>query len=96
MVAYFMFVMEVGITLMELCYNLTTIALPRPTNDDSIRSFFLLLADRVPSNHSGKAIILHLHTCAFFYSSLPAAEPTKKRVRIICSLVVKSFCHLVS
>ena len=38
----FMFVMEVGITLMELCYNLTTIALPRPTNDDSIRSFFLL------------------------------------------------------
>ena len=38
----FMFVMEVGITLMELCYNLTTIALPRPTNDDSIRSYFLL------------------------------------------------------
>ena len=70
----FMFVMEVGITLMELCYNLTTIALPRPTNDDSIRtcSFFLLYYTKIAC----QATILQRQLfyisilVPFFYSSL--------------------------
>ena len=67
---------------MELCYNLTTIALPRPTNDDSIRtcSFFLLYYTKIAC----QATILQRQLfyisilVPFFYSSLQAAANQKK------------------
>ena len=77
----FMFVMEVGITLMELCYNLTTIALPRPTNDDSIRtcSFFLLyyIRSRAKLPFSKGNYFTSPYLCLF--STPPCSQqPTKK------------------
>ena len=76
-----MFVMEVGITLMELCYNLTTIALPRPTNDDSIRtcSFFLLyyIRSRAKLPFSKGNYFTSPYLCLF--STPPCRQqPTKK------------------
>ena len=74
--------MEVGITLMELCYNLTTIALPRPTNDDSIRtcSFFLLyyIRSRAKLPFSKGNYFTSPYLCLF--STPPCRQqPTKKK-----------------